>query len=329
MGIRNATHPPEYYINGIKNNDRVILSQAITMVESSLASHRIIADQILEGCNLPSSNSMRIGVTGSPGVGKSTLIEALGLSIIEEGHRPAILAIDPSSKVSGGSILGDKTRMQNLSVHPDAYVRPSAAGNELGGVGAQTKEIMLLCEAAGYNVIIIETVGVGQSEVEVHSMVDYLLLLLLPGAGDELQGIKRGIVEMADGFAVNKADLQGNNGAKLTKTAYQNALHLFPQKESGWTPKIELISALEGMGIEQLWKTILSYFTHIKDSGFYQQNRLNQRKEWFDRIINHRLRQLLHQQLNDNDAYAKICKQVSEGELVPSAGARKVVELFT
>ncbi len=239
----------DYYVDGIVKGDRVVLSQAITLIESETSAHRELAHQIVACCLPFSGNSIRIGITGAPGVGKSTFIESFGLFLIESGFHPGILAIDPSSQVSKGSILGDKTRMQYLSTNAAAFIRPSAAGSSLGGVARKTRETVLLCEAAGFDIILIETVGVGQSETTVHDMTDFFLLLLQPGGGDELQGIKRGIVEMADLLAVTKAEGEQETLAEKSKQAYQNALHLFPLKQNGWTPQVVTCSGITGKGV--------------------------------------------------------------------------------
>ena len=244
----------EQYTNGIVQGNRVVLGQAITLIESSLADDQILAGQLLEAILNKTGNAIRIGITGVPGVGKSTLIEALGNHIITLGKKIAVLTVDPSSQLTKGSILGDKTRMEDLSKNPMAFIRPSASGSVLGGVANKTREVMLLCEASGYDVIIIETVGVGQSEVEVKSMTDFFLLLMLAGAGDELQGIKKGIMEMADGLAITKADGDNIQQATAAQSEYQHALHLYPTPASGWNPNVLTCSALTGTGIDEIWK---------------------------------------------------------------------------
>ncbi len=244
------------YIKGILAGNRTLLSKAITLVESSLPKHQEIAQQIIEQCIQYAGKSIRLGITGVPGVGKSTFIESLGIYLTGQGHQLAVLAIDPSSEKTKGSILGDKTRMEKLSVDKNAFIRPSPSAGSLGGVARKTKEIIILCEAAGFDTIIVETVGVGQSETAVHSMVDFFLLLMLAGAGDELQGIKRGIMEMADALVINKADGDNVKKAKLAQLEYKNALHLFPPSESGWIPTVNTCSSLNNKGIEEVWKVI-------------------------------------------------------------------------
>jgi LAO/AO transport system kinase len=263
-------------VDGIRNHDRTILSQAITLVESSLPAHQSTAAWIIEECLPLSGHSIRIGITGVPGVGKSTFIESLGRKVTGWGRKLAVLAIDPSSKRTGGSIMGDKTRMETLSQDPDAFIRPSPSGGSLGGVARKTKETIILCEAAGFDTIFVETVGVGQSETAVHSMVDFFLLLMLAGAGDELQGIKRGIMEMADAVVITKADGSNIHRTEIAKSEFSNALHLYPPSESGWIPRILTCSARDNQGLDEIWDTILNYINFTKDSGYFQKNRNRQ-----------------------------------------------------
>jgi len=279
----------EDYIGGILSKNTAILSQAITLIESSLPGHLEMAQKIIEKCLPYSGNSMRIGITGVPGVGKSSFIEALGKHITLQGHKLAVLAIDPSSEKSGGSIMGDKIRMEELSVNPNAFIRPSSSAGTLGGVARKTRETIYLCEASGYDVIFIETIGVGQSETAVHSMVDFFLLLMLSGAGDELQGIKRGIIEMADLIAITKAD--GNNIEKAiqAKAEYQNALHLFPPSESSWIPKVMTCSAFNNQGIDSIWDEINKNIELTRKSGYFNSNRINQSKYWMHQTIRENL----------------------------------------
>ncbi|MDR2009760.1 MAG: methylmalonyl Co-A mutase-associated GTPase MeaB [Bacteroidales bacterium] len=277
---------PDDYVNGILSGDINILSQAITLIESTLPEHNKLAQQIIEKCLNHSGKSIRIGITGVPGVGKSTFIEALGMEIVKSGNKLAVLAIDPSSERSGGSILGDKTRMEHLATHPNAFIRPSPSAGSLGGVARKTRETVILCEAAGFNTIFIETVGVGQSETSVHSMVDFFLLLMLAGAGDELQGIKRGIMEMSDAIAITKADGSNITKANLAKVQYQNALHLFPPAESGWNPTVLTCSALENTGISGLWDLINEYISMTSENGYFEKNRNKQSLYWMYETIN-------------------------------------------
>jgi GTPase len=266
----------EEFVEGILSGNRTVLSQAITLAESSLPEHFDMSQAIIEKCLKQGSESVRIGITGAPGVGKSTFIESLGLHIVSEGANLAVLTIDPSSEQTRGSILGDKTRMEQLSVHPGVFIRPSPATGSLGGVARKTMEAIILCEAAGFNIIMVETVGVGQSETEVHSMVDFFLLLMLAGAGDELQGIKRGIMEMADLIAITKADGSNKIAAENARVSLQNALSLFPSNPSGWKPRVLTCSAIEKAGVSELWDIILSYFSFSKKEGSFEELRRQQ-----------------------------------------------------
>ena len=269
--------------------NRVALGQAITLVESTQEKHRKQAQAIVQACLGHSGKSFRMGITGPPGVGKSTFIEGYGNYLIEQGHRVAVLAVDPSSQVSKGSILGDKTRMETLSTHPSAFIRPSPAKDSLGGVAQKTRETILLCEAAGFDRILIETVGVGQSEIAVHSMVDFFVLLLLPGAGDELQGIKRGVVEMADLLLVNKAEGDRLKLARETRKAYRNAVHLFPAKASGWTVRVETCSALEKAGFDRAHQAGQQFIRETRGTGYFERNRQEQAKYWLHETLKQRI----------------------------------------
>jgi len=293
----------DYYVNGILKNDRAILAKAITLIESSLKSHREIANGILEACIPYSGKSIRIGITGVPGVGKSTFIEAFGTQLTNLGHKVAILAIDPSSSRTKGSILGDKTRMENLSNDKNAYIRPSPAAGSLGGVASTTYETIILCECAGYDIIIIETVGVGQSEIEAHSMVDFFLLLMLSGAGDELQGIKRGIIEMSDAIIINKADGENIAAAARAMAEYKNALHLFPPTSSEWIPRTGTCSSIDGNGIIEVWKMVNDYVELTSKNGFFQENRKHQE---IKRFHNHIKSYLINNFYSDKNILQKI-----------------------
>ena len=316
------------YVEGIKSGDRTVLSQAITLIESTKSAHRELAQDIIERCLPETGNSIRIGITGVPGVGKSTFIESLGNHIIEQGKKLAVLAVDPSSTRTKGSILGDKTRMETLSTSDDAFIRPSPTGGSLGGVARKTRETIYLCEAAGYDTIFIETVGVGQSETAVHSMVDFFLLLMLAGAGDELQGIKRGIMEMADAIAINKIDEATEKAVKQAVREYKNALHLYPETESGWSPEVTTCSAVSGNGIEEIWEIIQEYITLTKDNGYFQDKRNRQAKHWmYDTITNQ-----LTDHFFDNPAVKrekdKIEQQVLNGQLSSFKAAQKLLKLY-
>jgi LAO/AO transport system kinase len=297
----------EQYIEGILEGRIPILSQAITLVESLLEEHHNMAQAIIEKCLPYSGKSMRIGITGVPGAGKSTFIEAFGKKITSWGRRLAVLAIDPSSERSKGSILGDKTRMVELSCDTNAFIRPSPSAGSLGGVARKTRETVILCEAAGFDTIFIETVGVGQSETAVHSMVDFFLLLMISGAGDELQGIKRGIMEMANMIVINKADGNNIEKATLAKAQYQSAMHLFPLAESGWIPKVLTASSNEKTGMEEIWASINDYITMTKNNGFFRSHRQEQTKFWMYETINETLQNNFY-----SDPY--ICKLLKNYE---------------
>lgn len=277
------------YVEGILAGNITILSKAITLIESSRLSDNDLAQEIIEKCLPHSAKSVRIGITGVPGVGKSTFIEAFGKFLTGRGYKIAVLAIDPSSTISKGSLLGDKTRMETLAVDPNAFVRPSPSAGSLGGVAKKTREIIVLCEAAGFDTVLIETVGVGQSETTVHSMVDFFLLLMLAGAGDELQGMKRGIIEMSDAIVINKAD--GDNIIKTqnAKVQYENALHLFPPKADGWLPKVLTCSSITKKGVDDIWNMIDSYKNEMKQKGFFEQKREEQQKLRFYETLNDEL----------------------------------------
>lgn len=278
------------YVKGIREGNITILSQAITMIESSKLEHQDIAQEIIEKCLPHSGNSIRIGITGVPGAGKSTFIEGFGMDITAKGHKLAVLAIDPSSERSKGSILGDKTRMEELGADYNAFIRPSPSAGSLGGVARKTRETLILCEAAGFDIVIIETVGVGQSETAVHSMVDFFLLLQIAGAGDELQGIKRGIMEMADLICINKADGENILKAKLARVQFANALHLFPPSLSGYNPKVLTCSATQLIGLDIIWDDIMNYCSVTKENGFFKQRRKEQAKYWMFETINESLK---------------------------------------
>src|SRR6056297_1889596 len=292
---RKGKRPVQEYVDGIIQGDRTILGQAITLIESSLPEHNQMAQDIIEKCLPYAGNSIRIGITGVPGVGKSTFIESMGKYITSKGNKLAVLAVDPSSERSKGSILGDKTRMEELSTDPGAFIRPSPSAGSLGGVARKTRETIILCEAASFNIIFIETVGVGQSETAVHSMVDFFLLLMLAGAGDELQGIKRGIMEMADTIAINKTDDSAKKNVQQAVREYKNALHLYPPSESGWEPKVTTCSALEGTGVEELWELILDYVSATKENGYFENQRNRQAKHWMYETINNQLKERFYQ----------------------------------
>ena len=277
-------------VEGILKGDVTTLSRAVTLVESLSPEHQALAQEIIEKCLPHSGNSRRIGITGVPGAGKSTSIDTFGLHVLKDGGKLAVLAIDPSSERTKGSILGDKTRMEKLSIHPNAFIRPSPSAGSLGGVARKTRETIVLCEAAGYNNIFVETVGVGQSETAVHSMVDFFLLIQLAGTGDELQGIKRGIMEMADGIVINKADGDNIDRARLAQAQFRSALHLFPPTLSGWMPEVLCYSGYYEIGIPEVWEMIDRYFAFIKENGYFERKRQEQARYWMYETINEQLR---------------------------------------
>ncbi len=282
---RRSRSTPDKLFSGIQSGDLAALSAGITLIESQLPEHRELANELIQKCLPFSGHSMRIGITGVPGVGKSTFIEHFGGLFSDDSHRVAVLAVDPSSAVSRGSILGDKTRMNELAVNVNVFIRPSPAGDTLGGVARKTRESIILCEAAGYSTILVETVGVGQSEVMVKSMVDFFLLLMLSGAGDELQGIKKGIMEMADALVITKADGDNMKRAEIAAREYKNALHLFPPNANDWIPRVFTCSALTGVNMDEALETIRSFENHVKVNGHFEQNRREQDKRWLSETL--------------------------------------------
>ena len=312
----------------ILEKDRAALANAITLIESTKLEHRKEANQLINLCMPHSGKSWRIGITGVPGVGKSTFIEAIGEKLVQSGHRLAVMAIDPSSSVSGGSILGDKTRMEKLASMDEVFIRPTASGKTLGGVAQHTRETVILCEAAGYDVIFIETVGVGQSETVVHSMVDFFLLLMLSGAGDELQGIKRGIMEMADGILITKAD-QGNETTALrAKRTYENALHLFQAKASGWVPKVAPISSLNGKDLAipmQWWE---NYFSQVITSGHLEAKRKHQDLRFFEESFQLQMAQFIAEDPHISNKYAALQQRITQGTSSSYEAANELLQLI-
>ncbi|MGK7391412.1 MAG: methylmalonyl Co-A mutase-associated GTPase MeaB [Candidatus Cyclobacteriaceae bacterium M2_1C_046] len=326
--IRRKRLSIEEYQQGILSAKTAILSQAITLVESKIQEDRDLAGKLLDSILPHTGKSTRIGITGVPGVGKSTFIESFGSLLTANGHKVAVLAVDPTSQRSGGSILGDKTRMDKLSADPNAFIRPSAAGSHLGGVASATREAMLLCEAAGYNIIIIETVGVGQSETAVRNMVDFFLLLMLAGAGDELQGIKRGIMEMADAVVINKADQENKKAARRAKAEYQTALHYLPPSASRWQPKVHTCSALENIGIDEVWNTIKEYMDQTKENSFFTHQRQDQNLHWLHDKLNFLLKERYYSQPQFKERLHEIEKKVTENKISPSSGAQELAGLI-
>ncbi|MDR0763640.1 MAG: methylmalonyl Co-A mutase-associated GTPase MeaB [Bacteroidales bacterium] len=316
------------YVEGILQGNRTILSRAITMIESTLPKHQKIAQQIIEKCLPHSGNSLRVGITGVPGAGKSTFIEALGTHLVRSGDKLAVLAIDPSSERSKGSILGDKTRMEELSGMENAFIRPSPSAGSLGGVARKTRETIVLCEAAGFNRIFIETVGVGQSETAATRMVDYFLLLQVAGTGDELQGIKRGIMEMADGIAINKADGDNIQRAKLAAAQFRNALALFPLAASGWKPTVEICSSYTKNGVNDVWARIEEYERYTKSTGYFQSKRTEQMETILKETLTANILQHFFDSTANTALITEALQKVKNSEESPYIAAQRLLKIF-
>ena len=325
---RNKIPSTKKFISEILAGNISFLSRAITLIESSNKKHQEKANIILNECLPHANKSIRIGITGVPGVGKSTFIEALGMQLTEKNKKVAVLAIDPSSSINKGSILGDKTRMEELVNNKHAFIRPSPAGSSLGGVAQKTRETIILCEAAGFDTIIIETVGVGQSETMVHSMVDFFLLLKIAGAGDELQGIKRGIIEMADAIIINKADGENIRNASIAKVDFTRALHLYPQKNSGWKPKVLTASALEGTGVNEVMEMIESYISLVKKNNFFVSNRNHQNISWLKAIIEKNLYDSFYKNNKNYIALKKEIELLENNQTTPFSSAKKLLKNY-
>ena len=316
------------YIEEIRKGNITVLSQAVTLVESQLPEHQTVAQEVITGCLPYAGNSVRIGITGVPGSGKSTSIDTFGLHVLGRGGKLAVLAIDPSSERSKGSILGDKTRMERLSQQKNAFIRPSPSAGSLGGVARKTRETIILCEAAGFDTIFVETVGVGQSETAVHSMVDFFLLIQLAGTGDELQGIKRGIMEMADGIVINKADGNNIEKAKLAQAHLRNALHLFPPSPSGWTPQVLTYSGYYEIGIDEVWKMIDDYTAFVKQNGYFDRKRREQSKYWLTETIDEQLSSHFYQNPDIARLLAEKERMVLDAEESPFTAAQEILDNY-
>ena len=327
--MKRKTFTINHYVDKILAGDRFALSQAITLTESRLEADQQQAKTIMESLLPHTGNSIRLGITGVPGVGKSTFIDKFGMLLIQMNHQVAVLSIDPSSQQSRGSILGDKTRMHQLSKHTKAYIRPTATGSHLGGVAQQTRESILLCEAAGYDIIIVETVGVGQSETMVRNMTDFFLLLMLAGAGDELQGIKRGIIEMADALAINKADGNNQRASQKAKQAYQQALHLFPPNSQKLSPKVFTCSALENKGLNDIWTFIQKFIQQAKENGFFAEQRRQQQLEWFHELLKQHIAQQFFQHPQVNARLDTIQRAVTQGDITAQEGVDRLLQAFS
>jgi LAO/AO transport system kinase len=317
---------PRYFINGVRTGDRKIIAKTITLIESSLPSHQSMITEVLNGLLPFTGNSVRLGITGVPGVGKSTFIESLGLHLVGQDHKVAILAVDPSSARSGGSIMGDKTRMERLSVHERAFIRPSPSGGTLGGVARKTRESMLICEAAGFDVIIVETVGVGQSEVSVASMVDFFLILILAGAGDGLQGIKRGIIELADAIAVNKADGDNFEKANIARKSYADAVSLLFSSFSTWMPPVVTCSAIEMTGVAEIWDMVMDHRKKLSATGELDLKRKKQSLEWMRFLLDEGLKTWFYELSEVKELLPGLCWSVEKGSISPTAAADNLLD---
>jgi LAO/AO transport system kinase len=319
---------PQFYAQGVLNGDRRLIAKTITVIESSLAAHQRLAHTIVDLLLPYSGKAIRLGITGVPGVGKSTFIESLGTMLVEKGHRVAVLAVDPSSKRSGGSVLADKTRMEKLAVEERAFIRPSPSGGTLGGVARKTRETMIACEAAGFDVIIVETVGVGQSETTVASMVDFFLVLMIAGAGDELQGIKKGILELADAVAVNKADGDNIEKAEFARKQYETALHFLAPSSPNWTPPVLTCSALEMTGINVIWETVLKHHKTFTQTGELKTNREKQAVDWMWSLVKEGLKDRFYQHPEVKKNLPETTKEVENGTIASTVAASRLLDLL-
>ena len=316
---------PKILIKGVRKHDRRLLSKTITLIESSRSDHQQLARKIVDRLLPHTGKAIRLGITGVPGVGKSTFIESLGMSLVKGGHRVAVLAVDPSSSRSGGSVMADKTRMEKLAVEENAFIRPSPSGGTLGGVARKTRETMLVCEAAGFDVIVVETVGVGQSETTVASMVDFFLVLMLAGAGDELQGIKRGVLELADAIAINKADGDNIEKAKKAAKIYASALHMLQPASPNWQPPVLTCSALEMTGIAEIWQMVMKFHKKFTSSGELEHKRQKQALDWLWSMVEDELKQRFYNNPDIKQRLDQITRAVARGETAPTLAADKLL----
>jgi len=319
---------PQFYVQGVLNGDRRLIAKTITVIESSLPAHQRLAQTIIDLLLPYAGKAVRLGITGVPGVGKSTFIESLGTMLVKKGHRVAVLAVDPSSKRSGGSVLADKTRMEKLAVEERAFIRPSPSGGTLGGVARKTRETMIVCEAAGFDVVIVETVGVGQSETTVASMVDFFLVLMIAGAGDELQGIKKGILELADAVAVNKADGDNIDRAEFARKQYETALHFLAPSSPNWTPPVLTCSALEMIDIDVIWETVLSHHRTFTQTGELKANRKKQAVDWMWSLVKEGLKERFYQNLEVKKILPETVKEVENETIASTIAANRLLDLL-
>lgn len=319
---------PQYYIQGVLNKDRRVLSKTITLIESARHDHKVLARQILDSLVPHAGKAVRLGITGVPGAGKSTFIESFGMYLIENGHQVAVLAVDPSSSRSRGSVMADKTRMERLSIEPNAFIRPSPSGGTLGGVAGKTRESMMVCEAAGFDVVIVETVGVGQSEMTVASMVDFFLVLMLSGAGDEIQGIKKGVLELADAVAVNKADGDNIEKADRARKEYESALHLLRPETPTWTVPVLTCSALKMTGIDSIWKTVLDHRQKLTDTGELVEKRKKQAVDWLRALMEEGIREWFYKKHHVKNRMTALNREVEKGSVSPTSAAAEILEML-
>jgi LAO/AO transport system kinase len=319
---------PQYYIQGVLDKDMRVLSKTITLIESSRSDHKGLSRQVIDGLIPHAGKAVRLGITGVPGAGKSTFIESLGMFLIEQGLKVAVLAVDPSSSRSHGSIMADKTRMERLSIEPNAFIRPSPSGGTLGGVASKTRETMIACEASGFDVLIVETVGVGQSETTVASMVDFFLVLMISGAGDEIQGIKKGVLELADGVAVNKADGDNIEKAKRARKEYESALHLLRPETKTWSAPVLTCSALKMTGIDKVWETVLDHRKKFIDSGELEEKRKRQSVAWMQALLEDGIKEWFYKKYDVKKRLKKLKCEVEKGSVSPTSAAGELLNIL-
>ena len=319
---------PQYYIQGVLDKDRRVLSKTITLIESSRSDHKVLSRQVIDSLIPHAGKAVRLGITGVPGAGKSTFIESLGMFLIEQGLKVAVLAVDPSSTLSHGSIMADKTRMEKLSIEPDAFIRPSPSGGTLGGVASKTRETMIACEASGFDVLIVETVGVGQSETTVASMVDFFLVLMISGAGDEIQGIKKGVLELADAVAVNKADGDNIEKAKRARKEYESALHLLRPETKTWAAPVLICSALKMKGIDNIWETVLDHRKKFTETGELEEKRKKQSVAWMKALLEEGIKEWFYRKNDFRKSLKKLRRDVEKGSVSPTFAAADLLKVL-